>query len=346
MEKEDSRRVSPSERLAMRKAAIRMLKKGKTKKEISACLGVRPNTITEWSRRYDLLGIKGLQEGVRGVKSVDKKRLSDYQEQAIQDMITDKMPDQLKLDFSLWTRKAVKELVEREFGITLGITTMGDYLRKWGFTPQKPKKRAYEQCSKKVQKWLNEEYPQIKERAKQEKAEIHWGDETGVKNNCNHGRSYAPRGKTPIKRSMSKRFSVNMISTVTNQGKVQFMIYSDTMNSDRLIEFMEQLIKSSKQKVFLILDNLRVHHSKVVRAWLEKPEVIGQIEIFFLPSYSPERNPDEYLNCDLKQGISSKKSPKTKEKLQENVKDHMNMLIQNPERVEKYFKHKSIQYAA
>lgn len=346
MEKEDSRRVSPIERFALRKTAIRMLKKGKTKKEVAACLGVRPNTITEWSRRYESLGNKGLKEGVRGVKSEDKKRLSDSQEHAIQDMITDKMPDQLKLDFSLWTRKAVKELVEREFGIVLGITTMGDYLRKWGFSPQKPKKQAYEQCPKKVQKWLNEQYPQIKQRAKEEKAEIHWGDETGVKNSCNHGRSYAPKGKTPIKRNMSKRFSINMISTVTNQGKVQFMVYSENMNSDKLIEFMVQLIKSSQQKIFLILDNLRVHHSKVVKGWLDKTEIKEQIEVFFLPSYSPERNPDEYLNCDLKQGMSSKKSPKTKEILQENVEKHMNMLVQNPERVEKYFKHESIQYAA
>ena len=125
------------------------------------------------------------------------------------------MPDQLKLDFALWTRKAVMELVEREFDIKLALTTMGDYLRKWGFSPQKPKKRAYEQSPAKVQKWLDEEYPSIEQRAKEEFAEIHWGDETGVKNNCNHGRSYAPKGKTPVKLSMSKRFSVNMISTVT-----------------------------------------------------------------------------------------------------------------------------------
>lgn len=346
LEKQDSRRVSPEERLGMRKMAIRMLKQGKTKKEVAKCLGVRPNTVTDWSRKYEKLGVKGLREGIRGVKSADKKLLSDAQELAVQRMIVDKMPDQLKLDFALWTRKAVTELVAREFGVHLSVRTMGDYLKKWGFTPQKPKKRAYEQCPKKVQKWLDEEYPQIKKRAKEEKAAIHWGDETGIKNSCNHGRSYAPKGKTPVKSSMSKRFSVNMISTVTNQGKVQFMIYSDTMNADKLIEFMKQLIKGSNQKIFLILDNLRVHHSKVVKAWLNEPEIKDQIEVFFLPSYAPERNPDEYLNCDLKQGISSKKSPKTKEQLEQNVESHMSMLQENPERVEKYFKHQSIQYAA
>ena len=259
-------------------------------------------------------------------------------------MIVDKMPDQLKLDYALWTRKAVKELVEREFGVVLAINTMGDYLRKWGFTPQKPKKMAYEQCPKKVQKWLDEEYPAIQKRAKEENAEIHWGDETGIRNNCQHGRSYAPKGKTPIKKSMSKRFSTNMISTVTNQGKVQFMIYSENMNSDKFIEFLRQLIKNNEQKIFLILDNLRVHHSYIVKDWVKENQ--EKIELFFLPAYSPEKNPDEYLNCDLKQGLSSKPAPKNQEKLKENLENHMVMLVQNPERVKKYFNHKDIQYAA
>lgn len=278
------------------------------------------------------------------VKSEDKKLLSATQELAIQKMILDKMPNQLKLDFALWTRKAVKELVEREFGVVLAITTMGDYLRKWGYTPQKPKKRAYEQCSKKVQNWLDVDYPKIKEQAKAEDAEIHWAEETGVKNQCNHGRSYAPKGKTPVKKSMSKKFSINMVSSVTNQGKVQFMLYSDTMDADKFIEFLRQLIKSSKPKIYVIVDNLRVHHSKLVKQWGEENK--DKIALFYIPSCSPELNPNEYLNCDLKQGMSIKKAPKNKEKLKNNVEEHMEMLVQSPERVKKYFKHKSIEYAA
>lgn len=203
---------------------------------------------------------------------------------------------------------------------------------------------VYEQCPKKVQKWLDEEYPAIKAQAKQEKAEIYWGDETGVKNQCHHGRSYTPQGKTPVKKSMSKRFSVNMVSAVTNQGKVQFMLYSDSMNADRFIEFMQQLIKPRTQKVYFIVDNLKVHHSKIVKTWVEENK--DNIALFFIPSYSPEKNPDEYLNCDLKQGMSAKKSSKNKEILQDNVQNHMEMLQSNPERVKKYFEHKDIEYAA
>lgn len=346
MEKVDFRRLPEHERIIIRKTAIKLISTNKKKKDVAALFGVKPGTLSEWIKKHKEQGEKGLKANKRGVKSEDKKLLSVEQEKQIQKMITDKMPDQLRLDFALWTRKAVKELVEREFDIVLAINTMGDYLRKWGFTPQKPKKMAYEQCPKAVQKWLKEEYPAIKERAKKEGAEIHWGDETGVKNNCNHGRSYAPKGKTPVKKSMSKRFSINMISTVTNQGKVQFMIYSGSMNSERFIEFMEQLIKNSSIKIFLILDNLRVHHSKPVKEWLEKKENKLKIEAFFLPSYSPERNPDEYLNCDLKQGMSSKPSPKSQDILESNVEDHMLMLQQKPERVRKYFRHESIKYAA
>ncbi len=344
MEKIDFRTLSEQERLAFRKQAINLIKSGRKKQEVAEIVGVRPSSISSWWKDYKTNGLKGLESKKSGVKSEDKKLLTEKQEQEIQTLITDKLPEQLKLDFALWTRKAVKELVEERFGIVLAINTMGDYLRKWGFTPQKPKKMAYEQCPKKVQKWLDEEYPAIKEEAKKQGAEIYWGDECGVKNQCNHGRSYAPKGKTPVKKSMSKRFSVNMISAITNQGKMCFLIYSENMNANKLIEFMEQLIKFASRKVYLILDNLRVHHSKIVKEWQEMNQ--DKIRLYFLPSYSPERNPDEYLNCDLKQGMSVKKSPKDKEILQKNIQQHMEMLQTKPERIEKYFKHNSIKYAA
>lgn len=344
MEKVDFRTLSEASRLEFRQQGMRLLRAGKKQREIAEILGVRPATVTKWKQDYERAGLKGLKSKTRGVKSEDVKILTSKEEQQIQAMIIDKMPHQLKLDFALWTRKAVKELVEQELGKVLAINTMGDYLRKWGFTPQKPIKKAYEQSDVKVKQWLEEEYPAIEKRSKVEGAEIHWGDETGVKNQCNHGRSYAPKGRTPVKQSMAKRFAINMISSITNQGKVQFLIYSDKMNADKFIEFMEQLIKTSTKKIFFIVDNLRVHHSKIVKEWVFEHR--SQIEIFYLPSYSPERNPDEYLNCDLKQGLSNKKSPKTKETLEQNVKNHMDMLAEKPERIKAYFKHKNIQYAA
>lgn len=323
---------------------VKKINAGVRKKVVAEMYGVNQNTVTNWVKKYAAEGNKGLKDNKRGVKSEDKKLLNPKQEKQIQNMIIDRMPDQLKLDFALWTRKAVKQLILRELNIALAINTVGDYLRSWGFTPQKPKKRAYEQCPKKVQKWLDEEYPAIAERAKEESAEIQWGDETGVRNSNQHGRSYAPKGKTPVKRLKAQRFSVNMISTVTNKGQVQFLIYTGNMNADRMIEFLTQLIKNKQQKIFLILDNLRVHHSKLVKEWVENHK--SEIELFYLPSYSPEKNPDEYLNCDLKYGLSEKPSPKNEKQLKQYVEGHMNMLNSNRQRVMKYFHHEEIKYAA
>jgi len=158
----DFRSVDSTSREEIRKRAIRQINSGAKKKDVAIMYGVNQNTITNWVKKYSSEGSKGLIDNKRGVRSEDRKLLSQSQELEIQSMITDVMPDQLKLDFALWTRKAVKELVEREFGVKLAINTMGDYLRSWGFSPQKLKKKAYEQCSKKVQLWLDEQYPAIK----------------------------------------------------------------------------------------------------------------------------------------------------------------------------------------
>ena len=344
MEKQDLRTVSDSIRDNIRVRVLVLLEQGFTQKEVAKIFGVNKNSITNWVKRYKANGKKGLVGLKRGVKSEDKKLLSTEQELSIQKMIIDKMPDQLKLSFSLWTRKAVKELIERELGIVIAIRTIGDYLRSWGFTPQKPKKKAYEQNPKTVKKWMEEEYPKIKKKAKSENAEIHWGDETGIKNSSHYGRSYAPKGKTPVRRTMGKRLSTNMISSITNQGKVEFMIYSGTMNADRFLKFLRQLIKNRERKIYLILDNLKVHHSKIVKRWVKKNK--RTIELFFLPSYSPEKNPDEYLNCDLKYGVSEKPAPRNEDKLNSIVNQHMTMLQNNSKRVKKYFNHPEIRYAA
>ena len=223
------------------------------------------------------------------------------------------------------------------------IRTVGEYLQRWGFTPQKPLRRAYEQNPKLVQKWLDEDYPAIAARAKIEDAEINWGDETGLCSDSQHGRSYAPRGQTPAIRLNAKKERINLISSITNQGKVRFMIYNRTMNSQTFIKFCKRLIKDADKKVFLILDNLRVHHSHIVKDWVEQNK--EKIELFFLPSYSPELNPDEYLNCDLKAGVHSGAPARSKSQLKSKALSHLRMLQKMPGRVVKYFKNPKISYA-
>ena len=340
----DARKLSSEVQEEKRKQAIRLHKKGKRYKEIADLVEVHFETIGKWVRAYRAAGMKALSSDVRGRRQGAGRKLTQEQEKTIQPLIVDKTPDQLKMVYALWTRKAVLELIEDQFGIKLAIRTVGNYLSSWGFTPQKPLKRAYEQSPAKVQKWLDESYPAIKEKAKGEDAEIYWGDETGVRSDSQYGRGYAPVGKTPVIKLSAKRRSTNMISAITNQGKVRFQIYDGRMNADQLIQFMKRLVKDAKRKVFLILDNLRVHHAKKVTQWLANHS--EQIEVFYLPAYSPELNPDEYLNCDLKHGIHSKRPARNQKQLKAKVLSHMRMLQKQPKRVVKYFCHTKISYAA
>ena len=344
MEKQDARKLPAAAQEQLRKQAIRLRSQGKTYQEIADIVGVSRNTVWKWCRKYKAEGIKALKPKPRGRPLGTRRAMTADQEAEIQTLICDNTPDQMKLTFALWTRQAVRELIYCRFNIRLAIRSVGTYLERWGFTPQKPLKRAYEQQPIAVRRWLDEDYPAIQARAKTENAEVHWGDETGLRSDSQHGRSYAPRGKTPEIRLSAKRNSINMISTVTNQGKVRFMIYRDNMNAQRLIKFLKQLIKGADRKLFLILDNLRVHHSKLVKEWLQKHA--DQIEVFYLPAYSPELNPDEYLNCDLKAGVHSKPPSRDQESLKKKVFSHMKKLQRMPERVQKYFKHPRISYAA
>jgi transposase len=232
--------------------------------------------------------------------------------------------------------------------VKLSVRAVGNYLNRWGFTPQKPIKRAYEQRPEAVQQWIEQEYPAVEKRAKSEGGEIHWGDETALVNTDVRGRSYSPRGQTPVTMAVGgTRQKLSMISTVTNQGKASWMIVDGAFNHEKLIEFLEALVADGQRagkKVFLILDNLGVHHCKPVKAWLAERK--DQIEVFYLPSYSPELNPDERLNADLKHAIGTKVPVRTKARLQAAASEHMAFIEANPERVRSYFQDPRVRYAA
>ena len=322
-----------------------MHRQGRSFKEIAAALSMSENTARSAVKLAQADGLKALAPKPTGRAMGVKRRLSAEQELHIQRQICKHRPEQLQLSFALWTRVAVALLVEQEFGILLPVRTMGEYLKRWGFTPQRPITRAYEQRPEAVKAWLDEQYPQIAQRAKDEDAEIHWGDETAVVNTDVRGRGYQPKAQTPVAYAVGgTRHKLSMISTVTNQGKARWMIIDEAFNSDKLIEFLQALIKDLPKKVFLILDNLRVHHSKPVKAWLAEHQ--AQIEVFYLPSYSPELNPDERLNADLKYALGSRVQFRTKDKLKAATKAHMDMLDKNPERVRSYFQDPRVRYAA
>lgn len=344
MKIKNAREVGISVLHERRKQAIALHKKGMIRREIAPIVGAHRNTVGLWIRDWKSGGARALKPSPPGRPTGSGRRLSSDQEKAIARAIVDHCPDQMKMPFALWTRAAVRDYILEAYGIALPIRTVGWYLKRWGFTPQKPVRRAYERNEAAVRRWLRYEYPAIKRKARQEKAEIHWGDETGLRSDDVNGRGYAPKGCTPVRNAKGTPEKTNMISTVTNQGKVRFMFYRGKMNAARLTEFMDRLIRSSGSKVFLILDNLKVHHAHVVKAWVAEHD--KQIELFHLPSYSPDLNPDEYLNCDLKTIVGNKPDSRAKGQLQRSALGAMRSIQKQPRRVRKYFKHKSISYAA
>jgi transposase len=344
MKKHDSRKLPKEVLQHNRNQAIRHFQEGKKRKEIAAIVGVHYTVVCKWIRAWNEGGEAAIKLKKRGRGSIEQRMLTEAQETALKKLLIEKNPQQLKLPFALWNRKAIQSAIYQMWRVKIAIRTIGDYMKRWGFTPQKPTKRAYERNPEAVKQWLDVTYPEIKKKAKSENAEIYWADETGIRNDCQHSRGYAPKGKTPTVVINAKRFSLNMISAVNNQGLLRFMMYEQNMNARVLLRFLARLIKDAGRKVFVILDNLRVHHAKLVKAWLERHS--SEIAVFYLPAYSPDLNPDEYLNCDLKAGIRSASPSRSKADLKGKVLSHMRMIQKKPARVAKYFEHPSIKYAS
>lgn len=344
MEKEDTRKLEGSALYEKRKQVIRLHRAGHKRSEIARLVAMSHTAVSAIVKLFEMGGMAALKLKRRGRSHGQVRRLSADQEAQIQKLIIDNRPEQIKMDFALWSRAAVSQLIERECSVVLPVRTVGEYLKRWGFTPQKPIKKAYEQRPEAVKKWLDEEYPAIAKRARDEGGEIHWGDETALVNTDVRGRGFAPKGKTPVVYTPGTRQRLSMIATVTNKGQARWQIIDGNFNADRLIEFLNALIKDAGRKVFLILDNLRVHHSKPVKAWLAENK--EKIECFYLPSYSPELNPEERLNADIKQAMRKKVPVRSKEKLKAAVTEHMESLEKQPERVASFFGDPKVKYAA
>ena len=294
-----------------------------------------------WTR-YKESGKRGLsikKRGVKGGKKIDGKQAAE-----VRNLIKDKMPDQLKLPFGLWTREAVQQLIFDRFKIELSRWQVGRYLKAWGYTPQKPISKAFEQKPERVKQWLEKEYPSIKKKAKKENAVIYFGDETGMRSDHQAGRSYAPKGETPVIKRTGQRFSLNMISAISNKGHLQFLIIDGRFNSEVFQTFLQQMIKYSRQKIYFVTDGHPAHKTKKLNEWLlENNE---RIQVFFLPPYSPELNPQEYVNQDVKTNVIGKKRPINKSQMRANVEEFMYARKNDKMQVQKYFHEKHVRYAA
>jgi transposase len=327
-----------------RRQVIGLRQRGLTYKDIAVQVGLsRTGVINIW-QRFASEGSKGLVSKPRGRKPDEQRLLDAAQEAEVQRLIRRHTPDELDLPFALWSRAAVGLLIARRCGVELAVRTVGKYLARWGFTAQKPIRRAYEQDPSAVRRWLRQESPAIVARARRARGMIFWGDETGLRSDDVRGRGYAPRGQTPVVRVCHKRASLSLISAVANRGELRWMVVDGAVNAPALIRFLQRLIRQARRKVFLILDRLRVHRARLVQDWLG--EHSAKIEVHYLPPYSPDLNPDEGVNGDLKQGVPRRAPARSKAQLKRAAISHMRSLSKRPQRIRAIFRHPQFRYAA
>ena len=332
----------PAQEELRRRALFLIEHEGLSQGQAAQMVGVHRQTVNSWVQRYRERGEGGVLDGRRVSPRRGKRLLTGYEARQARGWIADGTPDQLELPFALWTSRAVRELTERRFGKRLGLSTVQLYLRRWGMTPQKPLTRAKERQPAAIAAWLERDYPAIAKRAKAERATIYWGDATGISNQDQAGRSYAPRGETPVVARTARRITPSLIAAVSNRGLMRFMLHEGALDVERFLAF--RLVKDARQKVFLIVDNLKVHHAKKVAAWVASHS--HEIALFYLPAYAPEHNPDEYLNNDLKQELRQKPQPAAKEELTKSARSVLRAIQRSPRRVRAYFKPEPVRYAA
>jgi len=323
--------------------AVAAVKAGMGKTKAAEVFGVSRRAVSRWMRAERQGGKEALKAKRRG-RPWGGGRLKPWQCATIVNLITDRHPDQLKLPFYLWTRQAVVQLIEQRFGVRYSVHQVGRYLKQWGFTVQKPGRKAFEQCPEEVQNWLENEYPMIRRLAKAEGAEIQWCDEMGVRSDAASARCFSPRGHTPVVLVPGKRFGCSMISSISNRGTLRFMVFTDRFNSDVMLRFLKRLLKQMDRKVFLIVDAHPVHRSRVVRKLVA--ERSDRIQLFHLPPYSPELNPDEMLNQDVKTNAVRRKPAATQSGMVRNLRGYLRSRQRQPELVKRYFHAPTVRYAA
>jgi len=341
--KKDARSLSQSAQEVLRRRAVRAVRGGMAQTDAARVFGVTRQAIGIWMQKYREGGERALRARKKG-RPRTGGRLKGWQAATICKLIRDRCPDQLKLPFVLWTAEAVRQLIRRRCGVGYSVRTVQRYLKAWGFTPQKPRRRAWEQDKKEVQRWLREEYPAIRKEAKRRGARIYWGDEMGVRSDHQAGRSYGVRGQTPVVPGTGKRFGCNIVSAITNRGDLAFMVFKRRFVVAVFLRFLRRIVKQAGRLVFLIIDRHPVHRSRAVQRWLAAHA--REIRAFYLPSYSPELNPDEMLNDDVKQNAVGRRRPHNQTQQMRNVRRYLEHRKNTPNAVKQYFHAESVRYAA
>jgi transposase len=341
MKQNDARKLDHKTLEAIRIRAVEQVQAGESPEVVIKALGFSRVCIYNWLAAYRAGGWRALQaKPLMG----RPKKITGRQMKWIYDAITLKNPLQFKFEFALWTRPMIQTLIRSKYGIKLSLASIGRLLAQLGLTCQKPLMRAFQQNPTLVEKWLKEEYPRIKAKAKKEGAEIYFADEAGVRSDAHSGRTWAPRGQTPVIATTGARFGLNMISAVSPKGHLRFMVVSGRVAAKEFSEFLKRLVLGAERPIFLIVDGHPVHRSAKIRKLAESHN--GKLKLFYLPPYSPELNPDEHVWNDLKNNGVGRMQITGPDDLKRKVTSHLKWMQKTPDLIRSFFQAPTTKYAA
>jgi len=316
----------------MRQQAVKAVRGGQPVDSVAATLGVNKRSVFRWVAAF----INGGQNALLAKPIPGRPpKLSHEQLKWIADAVHDKTPQQFRFEFGLWTLALIRQLVKRQFGVDLSTSAMYRVMKVLGFSAQKPKYRAWQQDAVLVRTWETETFPAILRQAKKEGATVYFADESGIRSDYHRGTTWAPKGETPLVEVTGRRFSLNMISAISPSGKMRFMINEGTTTAKVFIEFLKRLLIGTDKPVFLIVDGHPTHKSKMVKEFVNKTE--GKLQLFFLPPYAPQLNPDEVVWAHVKHSIS-KRLVQSKEDMKELALSALRRIQKLPELVKSFFR--------
>jgi transposase len=342
MKKDDARKLDHQTLEAMRERAVRRVQEGESPEVVAKIFGVGRTAMYRWLSQYRRGGWSALKAKPlfgRPAK-LDSKKL-----RWIYGAVTQKNPMQFKFEFALWTREMIATLIQDKFGIKLSAASVGRLLAQLGITAQKPLHRALERDEALVQKWLKTDYPKIKKMAQAQGAEIYFGDAAHLRSDHHAGRTWGKKGKTPIVEATGARYGISLISAITARGKMRFMIKEKGgVNATVFIEFLKRLLIGARRPIFLIVDRGPAHRAKKTKAFVET--LGGKLKLFFLPPYSPDRNPDELVWKHLKADTVGRMVTRGRADFKQKVLSSMRSLQQRPEKISAFYQKPSLKYAA